>query len=61
MTTEYTRYCVASVSSADQGNSDTKLKPYHKPSLVYYGALAELVQATPAVGSDGGVADCSHL
>jgi len=41
---------------------DSKLfHPYHKPSFVYYGKLAELVQIHPSVGSDGGVGDCQHL
>lgn len=34
---------------------------YHKPSFVYYGKLAELVQTQPSAGSDGGVGDCQHL
>jgi hypothetical protein len=33
---------------------------YHAPSLVHYGALAELVQVNPSVGPDGGTADCQH-
>ena len=34
---------------------------YHAPSFVHYGALAELVQANPTRGSDGGAfPDCTH-
>jgi len=60
MSNERTRDVVSILSSTNEG-LDKELDPYHKPSLVYYGKLAELVQASPAVGSDGGVADCSHL
>ena len=34
--------------------------PYHAPTLRVYGGLAELVQFNPAMGTDGGLADCSH-
>lgn len=34
--------------------------PYHTPTLTTFGALAELVQNNPAVGSDGGTGDCQH-
>jgi hypothetical protein len=51
----------ASVSVVTQQQGDSERMPYHQPSLVYYGKLAELVQINPAAGSDGGTADCQHI
>jgi hypothetical protein len=44
-----------------EAGSDQDRHPYHNPTLVHYGNLAELVQIHPALGSDGGIGDCQHI
>jgi hypothetical protein len=49
------------ISGECEKEAGRELHPYHTPVLVHYGSLAELVQHNPALGSDGGTADCQHL
>ncbi len=43
----------------NQPDQNIVKKEYQAPKVTPHGALAELVQANPHVGNDGGTADCS--
>jgi hypothetical protein len=45
----------------EPGVAEETAPSYHAPTLTSFGALAELVQVNPSVGSDGGVGDCQHI
>ena len=47
------------IGKTNEMNVSGSKKPYTAPNLHCYGSLVDLVQNTPANGTDGGPVDCN--